>query len=307
MRGMSKLLRRLWSASFVLALFALSGPQTLGLGVRTAFAQSPSSGQSPSSEQSPSPAPTRTPDKGTTDEGTGLSLTDDEAQRKAMAQRKADEEAQHKTEGTKPKVDEDDGEAPRAVFFAADVAFTRSDLGMIVDDLSFDQTGANGTMYGVTGGYRTKSLRLGLRWRVYDTTEFDLWSFAVSVGYALPMRPITPIFSAHLGYVFDQRIERPIFKSSLPEGNIIPPNVDVKGVMLGIDANAAYWVTSFLRFGPFLGADLMVLHRAQAPLPQSLFGPTPDVNRLPLYTESGASLGLNLNIGIRGAFDVGLR
>ncbi len=218
----------------------------------------------------------------------------------------ADTQAESSGQAPHPE-EEEEGEASRAVFFAADVAFTRADLGLIADDLSFDRTGANGTMYGVSGGYRTKNLRFGLRWRVYDTTEFDLWSFAISAGYALPMRPLTPVFSAHLGYVFDQRLERALFASSLPEGNIIPPNVNVKGVMLGLDVNAAYWLTSFLRVGPFAGVDFMLLHRAKAPLPQNLFGPAPEESSLPLYTESGLSLGMNVNVGIRGSFDIGLR
>lgn len=280
--------KRLSSASVVLALFVVV------LGARSALAQSSSAAAPPTAEKS-KPA-----------EDAGLSLTDDEAQRKAMAAQQKVDQAQPKPDGVK-RAGDDDAEASRAVFFSADLAFTRSDLGLLVDDLSFNRTGANGTMYGVSGGYRTNKVSFGLRWRVYDTTEFDLWSFAVSVGYTLPIRPLSPILSAHLGYVFDQRIERPLFASSLPPGNIIPPNVDVKGALLGVDVDAAYWLTSFLRVGPFAGADLMFLRRAKAPRAASLFGPTPEFDALPLYTETGTSLGLNVNLGLRGAFDIGLR
>jgi hypothetical protein len=237
--------------------------------------------------------------------------SEDERRKSADEKRKTEDEQKRLSDPSSHRTDKpvegEEAEADKAVYFSGDLAFTRSDLGLLSDDLAFDKTGANGVMYGVSGGYRTKNLRLGLRWRVNDTTEFSLWSFAVSAGWALPMRPLTPILSAHLGYVFDQKIEPALIRSSLPPGNIIPPDVDVKGVVLGVDLNAAYWVTTAFRIGPFLGADLMFLHRAKASPAGSMFGPTPDFDVLPLYSESGTGFGLNLNGGIRGAFDIGLR
>ena len=140
-----------------------------------------------------------------------------------------------------------------------------------------------------------------------DTTEFTLWTFAVSAGYGLPLRPVTPVFSAHVGYVFDQSIESGLFRNSLPPGNLLPPDIDVKGILAGVDANASSWVTKFLRLGAFIGADLMFLGRAKAPAPQSIFGPAPEAPNHPLYSESGSSVGLNVNVGLRGAFDIGFQ
>lgn len=273
------------SASFVFALGAVtvSGPTE-----RLAFAQ---------------PAATKKKDKERKDkDSANAAAAEDEKKKAAEAEASKTSEAEHKKELDVEKI-----ESAKAIYFSGDLAITRSDLGALSDNLGFDRTGANGFLYGLSGGLRLKDLRFGMRWRVYDTTEFTLWSFAVSAGYALPFRPLTPIFSGHVGYVFDQKIQPALFRSSLPEGNVLPPDVDVKGLLLGFDVNASYWITKFLRLGGFIGADLMVLHREKTPFPQSLFGPTPEINAKPLYADSGSGLGLNVSIGLRGAFDIGFQ
>jgi hypothetical protein len=225
------------------------------------------------------------------------------AQPKTTKSKPAAAEA-NKAEEQQKELDVDKVEAKRAIYFSGDLGITRSDLGTISNNLGFDRTAANGLLYGLAGGLRLKDLRFGMRWRVYDTTEFSLWTFALAAGYALPFRPLTPIFSAHLGYVFDQKVQPGLFRSALPEGTIIPPDVDLKGLLVGVDVNASYWITKFLRLGAFIGADLMVLHRAKAPFPPTLFGPTPEMAANPLYADSGSGVGLTVNIGLRGAFDI---
>jgi hypothetical protein len=208
----------------------------------------------------------------------------------------------------KPKpLDPDEVEPDKAVFILGDLGFTRADLGAIVDDTGFDRTGANGLQYGVSAGLRNKGFRYGIRWRVYDTTEFSLWSFAAMAGYALPMRPISPIFAAHLGYVFDHTLQSGLFRSSLPQGTILDPSVDVKGLMLGLDLSASYWVTNWFRLAPFVDVDFMFLSREQANPPPTLFGPSPETSNIPLYKEAGFGLGLNVNLGVRASFDIGYR
>jgi hypothetical protein len=204
-------------------------------------------------------------------------------------------------------LDPDKVESPKAIYVSGDIGITRSDLAAIIDNTSFDRTAAFGLLYGLSAGVRLKDTRFGLRWRVYDTTEFTLWTIAVSAGYGLPLRPLSPILSAHVGYVFDQTIQGPVMRSSLPQGNVLPPDVDVKGLLMGLDLNASYWVTKFLRLGAFIGADLMLLYREKAAFPRSIFGSDPEIESKPLYTESGSGLGLNVNIGLRGAFDIGFK
>lgn len=198
-------------------------------------------------------------------------------------------------------------ESPKAIFFSGDFAFTRSDLGAISDSTGFDKTAANGLLYGLSAGLRLKDVRLGARWRVYDTTESTLWTFALSAGYGLPIRPISPVFSAHVGYVFDQHIEEALYRRSLPPGTLMPPNIEMRGLLVGVDVNASYWVTQFLRIGAFIGADAMFLHRDQATLPRSIYGIPSEFVSNPLYTGSGSSIGLNLNAGLRGAFDIAFK
>ena len=79
-------------------------------------------------------------------------------------------------------------------------------------------------------------------------------TFSASVSYALKPRPVTPIIEGHLGYVFDQSIDRKVFESSLPEGTILPPDVDVKGMIRG-EGSANYWLTTWFRVGAFIGLD----------------------------------------------------
>jgi len=245
---------------------------------------------------------TTTPAK--TDTKTDPKKTDKTAEKKTAEQGQADkksETADEKTESNDPL----DKEATKAIFVSADLAFTRVDLGGLSDNTGFDKTGANGLLYGFATGLRLKGLRIGGRWRVFDTSEYTLWSLAGTIGYGLPLRPLTPIFSANIGYVWDNKIKQSVFSSSLPPGTVLPPDVDVHGLLLGLDINAAYWVTKFIRLGAFIGTDFMFLKRDQSPLPSSIFPVAEEFKNKPLYTDSGSSVAYTINIGLRGAFDVG--
>ncbi len=202
---------------------------------------------------------------------------------------------------------DDTVESQRAIFVTADLGYTRADLSTLAaSSMAFDTGSANGLLLGLTGGLRQKDWQYGLKYRVYDAASFTLWSFSASVSYALKPRPVTPIIEGHLGYVFDQSIDRKVFESSLPPGTILPPDVDVKGVILGGEGSANYFLTPWFRAGAFIGLDFMFLSRARAPLPQSTFGPTPEVETLPLYKDSGFGIGVNINIGLRGSFEIGI-
>ena len=98
-----------------------------------------------------------------------------------------------------------------------------------------------------------------------------------------------------------------LFRKSLAPGVVLPPDVDVKGLLVGLDVNASYWVTRFVRLGLFIGADLMFLHRSQVAVPYSVFGTPAEFSSLPLYSDSGSSIGLNFNAGFRGAFDIAFK
>lgn len=211
------------------------------------------------------------------------------------------------TDAAKPteEHEKEEKEANRAVFVSGDIAFTRVDLGGISDNLSFDKPAANGLLYGFAAGLRFKDLRIGGRWRAFSTTEYDLWSIGGSIGYGLPLRPLSPVFTAIVGYVWDQKIERSAFSSSLPNGTVLAPDVDVNGLLLGLDVNASYWLSSFLRLGAFIGTDFMFLSRQQAALPGSIFPIPDDFKNKKLYTESGSGIAYTINIGLRGAFDIG--
>lgn len=218
-------------------------------------------------------------------------------------------EAARRAEETGPAPDPL-AEAPRAVWLAADLAFTRADLGLLHDGLAFDRTGANGLRYGVSGGVRLGAWRFGLRWRITDTTQFTLWTIGLEAGYVVKLRPASrlpaPILSAHLGYVFDEELQRSLFKGHLPPGNVIPPDVDTKGIRLGVDAQAAWFAQPWLRVGPFVGVDATYLFRARSPAPQSIYGPV-DTTGDALYSRTGHGLGLDVNAGLRGSFDIGFR
>ena len=208
-----------------------------------------------------------------------------------------------------PKREEwdDTVEAAKAIFVTADIGYTRADMSTIAaSSMAFDSGSANGLLLGLTGGLRLKEWQYGLKYRVYDASTFTLWSFSASVSYALKPRPVTPIIEGHLGYVFDQSIDRKVFESSLPAGTILPPDVNVKGVILGGEASANYWLTTWFRAGAFIGLDFMFLSREKASAPQSTFGPNDEFNAKPLYNESGFGIGINFNVGIRGSFEIGI-
>jgi hypothetical protein len=85
----------------------------------------------------------------------------------------------------------------------------------------------------------------------------------------------------------------------------LPPVVDVRGALFGVDVNASYLVTESLRLGLFVGADAMYLYRPTVARAQSIFDPTPELDNNLLYTGSATSVGLNVNAGVRGTFDLG--
>lgn len=226
--------------------------------------------------------------------------TDPQASTEAQAPKKDAPVDAEKTDAAK-----EDKESTRAVFVSGNIAFARVDLGGISDNTSFDKPAANGFLYGFAGGLRIRDFRFGARWRVHSTTEFDVWSIGGSIGYGLPIRPLSPVFTAVVGYVWDQKIERGVFNSSLPPGTVLAPDVDINGLLVGLDLGASYWLSHFLRVGPFIGTDFMFLSRQRAQLPSSIFPISDDFRNKPLYADSGSSIAYTLNIGLRGAFDIG--
>lgn len=214
--------------------------------------------------------------------------------------------AETPAEGTKPPAEQEEKEAKSAVYLSGDLGFTRADFGAFSDSTGLDRTGANGVLYSLGAGYRTHELRFGARFRSYDTTEFSLLSIMAEAGYGLPIRPLSPIFMVHAGYMFDSGVERGAMSSSLPPGTVLEPNVQLRGLVLGVEANASYWVTKFLRVGPFLGFDLLMLDRAQADLPRSIFTIPPETREKALFKDSGFGMGYAMSLGIRVTTDIGL-
>jgi hypothetical protein len=200
--------------------------------------------------------------------------------------------------------DAEEKEKARAIYLSLDLGFSRADVGGLSDATGFDKTGANGILAGVGVGYRHGNFRFGGRFRDTSTTEFSLWSLMGEIGYGLPFRPVSPAFYVHAGYMFDVGVERGAIASSLPRTNVLTPDVDLNGVVVGGEIVASYWFTSFLRLGPFIGFDATILSRSQADLPQSLLPLSDETRAKPLFSESGSGLGYMLNIGIRGTGDI---
>jgi hypothetical protein len=200
--------------------------------------------------------------------------------------------------------DADQKEDKRAIYISVDLGFSRADVGALSDNTGFNKTAANGVLAGIGLGYRYQELRIGARFRDTSTTEFSLWSLMGEIGYGLPLRPLSPIFVAHAGYMFDSGIERSVIAGSLPRGNVLTPNVDLDGLVVGGEIFGSVWLTKFLRAGPFIGVDLTFLHRSQVALPQSIV-PLDDATRNnPLFKDSGSGAGYMLNIGLRGTGDI---
>lgn len=199
---------------------------------------------------------------------------------------------------------EPEKESNRAIYLSADLGFQRVDIGGLTDNTGFDKTGANGLLAGLGIGYRYKEFRLGGRFRTSSTTEYSLWQVMGEIGWGLPLRPISPVFMVHGGYVFDVGVERSTIASSLPPSNILTPDVDLNGAMVGGEVSAPFYFTKFLRVGPFVSADVLFLHRSTVSTPQSLF-PTSDQTRSnALFNDSGSGTGYAIAIGIRGTGDI---
>lgn len=199
----------------------------------------------------------------------------------------------------------EDKDVNRAIYISVDIGFVRSDVGAISNNTGFDKTAANGFFGGLGLGYRYKDLRIGARFRDADTTEYSLWSVMGEVGYGLPFRPVSPVLFAHAGYMFSNGVERGAIASALPPGNVLTPQAQLDGLVVGGELVASLWLTKFLRVGPFLGVDFAWLHRSQVSLPQSIVPLTADTRNNALYSDSGSGVGYLLSIGIRGTGDIG--
>ena len=270
----------------------------LGAGGEALAQSTPSSPAAPSSgSKAPSKKDDKDKDKKKKDEKAPETTETENAAAGAKADATAPEEPAPKEEK----------ESPRAIYVSADIGFTRPDIGGISNSLSFDRTAANGVTGSLGAGLRLKDLKIGARWRVFDTTEFDFWAFMLEAGYSLPMRPVSPGIVAHVGYMYDQKLNRSLFRSSLPgeRQTVLDPDVDVHGAIVGAELQAMYWLSRYVRAGAFLGFDFLFLTRPEAGLPGSTFPIPDDIRAKPLYTESGSSVGYLFNVGIRGAFDVG--
>lgn len=270
-----------------------AGAAALALGVSVpsvAFAQQPPAAQPPAA-QPPAKKDEHKDDK----KGSASVSVGTPASTPATPDEKKDDEER---EGTK----ELDGK--KAVYISLDLAFTRPDFGGFNDNTNLDKTGANGVLYGFGAGVRLNHLRLGARFRGLDTTEFTFWQLMAEVGWGFGLRPVSPAIYLHAGYTFDIGIERSAMASQLPQGNVLPPDVDVKGLVVGAEVNFAYYLAKLVRVGPFIGFDLLAVSRQKADLPQSIFPINEETRNNPLFKDSGSGLGYTLNIGMRGAFDV---
>jgi hypothetical protein len=223
---------------------------------------------------------------------------------RAGATAKEDEESLKPADPAAPKADDSEKEGLRAVYISGDLGYTRPDVGALSNNTGFDKTAAGGLLAGIGIGYRWRELRFGARFRDTSTTQFNLWSLMGEVGYALPFRPISPFIFLHAGYMFDSGIQRSVVQSSLPETNALTPNVHLEGLVVGAELGASYWVTKFLRLGPFVGFDLTFLHRDQVDLPQSILPLSDQTKNNPLFSGSGNGTGYIFSIGIRATGDI---
>lgn len=201
-------------------------------------------------------------------------------------------------------VDDADKPDPRAIYLSGELGFTRADIGGISDTFAFDKTGANGLVAGLGIGYRYKNLRIGGRFRDASTTQYSLWSVMGEVGFGLPFKPLTPIIFIHGGYIFDEGVERSVVASSLPRANVLTPNIELNGLVVGAEVYAAYSFTKFFKVGPFIGVDFTFLHRDQPSPPQSLQPINDNTGSNALFGGSGNGIGYMLNLGLRVTGDI---
>ena len=125
------------------------------------------------------------------------------------------------------------------------------------------------------------------------------------IGYGLPFRPVSPRpLRARRVHVPTPASSAAVIASSLPSGNVLTPNVELDGLVVGGEIVASVWLTKFLRVGPFVGVDFAWLHRSQVALPQSIVPLTAETRNNALYNDSGSGVGYMLNIGLRGTGDI---
>lgn len=212
------------------------------------------------------------------------------------AEAKKDEKA--KDEDESPPVDSANHKL--AIYLGVFGGVNRHDLTQFRDDtFAYDKTYGSGLTGGVAGGVRWKSLRAGLRWQDDTTERYSTWASHLEVLYGLPMKQWEPFFGAHVGWRWMHTTEVRAIRSQLPSGTVSPPDPSASGLSGGVDFGADYHLAHFFTIGAHGMVDVYAMNRDRADFPRTLFPPTTQDRRLPLYASDGSSLGLGLAAALR--------
>lgn len=187
-----------------------------------------------------------------------------------------------------------------ALYLSVFGGVNRHDLTQFRDDtFAYDKTYGSGLTGGVAGGVRWKSLRAGLRWQDDTTERYSTWASHLEVLYGLPMKQWEPFFGAHVGWRWMHGTEVRAIRSQLPAGTVSPPDPSAAGLSGGLDFGADYHLAHFFTIGGHGMVDVYAMSRDRADFPRTLFPPTTQDRRLPLYASEGSSLGLGLAAALR--------
>ena len=162
--------------------------------------------------------------------------------------------------------------------------------------LAIVNSAAGGPMFGLGAGIRLLVFTLGVRARLHQLSNFNLWQLDGEFGFHIPIKMWDPYINLHGGYDFVGTLDSSALDPSTSGSS---GNVSVHGFNAGLSLGADYYVTPLVSIGLDLTGDALFLQRPPVPLPQNI-GVLPSAQQTqirndPLYANSGDSVGFGLS------------
>jgi hypothetical protein len=180
------------------------------------------------------------------------------------------------------------------------------------ETLGVEKASSVGPAFSLGAGLRFVVFVVGARARYNALSAFNMWQINGELGLKFPIRSFDFLIGGHGGYSFVGRLG----DASVAANTNTPTDADavkVRGFNAGLDVALDYYVSPTFSIGVGGMADALFLNRPPAPLPDLSALPPAEraaaeasIQNDPLYQKSGASIGMQLGVGLRLGLHFGL-
>ena len=152
----------------------------------------------------------------------------------------------------------------------------------LLDGSALGDSGS-GFALGAGAGVRVIFLTIGARFRLNQTSDWNLWTLGGEVGLHLPYGALEPSFTLGVGYAALANVGGDA-AAGLDTGAI-----DVAGVDARLGANLDYYINPLLSFGARGSVEVLALWRSSSPQPEAVSAATAAV-----YGRDGSGIGIGV-------------